>query len=123
MKIPILDHDGILMTSFQDDMTDRDGLSLQADLLAMIEETGSQGVLMDVSSLESIDSYQARMISETAVMAGILGCQVVLTGMQPQVALTLVELGSRLSTVRTALNVDMGLDLLRNTTAGENMQQ
>lgn len=116
MKVPILRQGGILMTSFQDDLTDRDALDLQADLMEMINDTGSVAVLMDVSSMRSIDSYQAKMISETAAMARLLGCEVVLSGVQPLVAMTLVELGDVISGVRNALNLEEGIALLSEIT-------
>lgn len=113
MKVPILQQGSTLLTSFQDDLTDRDALGLQADLLDMIEQTGATSVLMDVSSMAMIDSYQAKLISETAAMARLLGCEVVLSGIQPKVALTLVELGGSISGVLNALNVEEGMALLR----------
>lgn len=115
MKVPILRNGGILLTSFQDDMTDRDALNLQIDLLEMIEKTGDEAVLMDVTSMRTIDSYQAKMISDTAAMARLLGCEVVLSGIQPMVALTLVELGDVLSNIRTVLNIETGLALLQKS--------
>ena len=115
MKVPILQQGSTLLTSFQDDLTDRDALGLQADLLKMIEQTGATSVLMDVSSMVMIDSYQAKLISETAAMTRLLGCEVVLSGIQPKVALTLVELGGSISGVLNALNVEEGMALLRDT--------
>lgn len=115
MKVPILQQGSTLLTSFQDDLTDRDALGLQADLLKMIEQTGATSVLMDVSSMVMIDSYQAKLISETAAMTRLLGCEVVLSGIQPKVALTLVELGGSISGVLNALNVEEGMALLRET--------
>ena len=113
MKVPILQQGSTLLTSFQDDLTDRDALGLQADLLDMIENQGATSVLMDVSSMVTIDSYQAKLISETAAMTRLLGCEVVLSGIQPQVALTLVDLGGSITGVLNALNVEEGMALLR----------
>ena len=79
----------------------------------MIEQTGATSVLMDVSSMAMIDSYQAKLISETAAMTRLLGCEVVLSGIQPKVAMTLVELGGSISGVLNALNVEEGMTLLR----------
>ena len=118
MKVPILQQGSTLLTSFQDDLTDRDALGLQTDLLEMIERTGATSVLMDVSSMAMIDSYQAKLISETAAMARLLGCEVVLSGIQPKVALTLVELGGSISGVLNALNVEEGIALLREREDG-----
>jgi rsbT antagonist protein RsbS len=115
VRVPILRNGGILLTSFQDDMTDRDAHNLQIDLLEMIAETGDEAVLMDVTSMQTIDSYQAKMISDTAAMARLLGCEVVLTGIQPMVALTLVELGDVVSDIRTVLNIEKGLALLQES--------
>ncbi len=120
MKVPILQQGSTLLTSFQDDLTDRDALGLQTDLLEMIERTGATSVLMDVSSMAMIDSYQAKLISETAAMARLLGCKVVLSGVQPKVALTLVELGGSISGVLNALNVEEGIALLREREDGMN---
>lgn len=113
MKVPILRHGNVLLTSFQDDLTDRDAIDLQIDLLETIERTEADSVLMDVSSLEAVDSYQAKMISETAAMTRLLGCDVVLSGVQPKVAMTLVELGDVLAGVRTVLNLEQGLGILQ----------
>ncbi len=113
MKVPVLRHGNILLTSFQDDMTDRDGLQLQSDLLEMIQEVGAAGVLMDVTGLDAVDSYQAKMISDTASMAALLGSEVVLSGVQPKVAMALVELGDVMAGVRTVLNAQQGFELLQ----------
>ncbi len=120
MKVPMLQQGSTLLTSFQDDRTDRDALGLQTDLLETIERTGATSVLMDVSSMAMIDSYQAKLISETAAMARLLGCEVVLSGIQPKVALTLVELGGSISGVLNALNVEEGIALLREREDGTN---
>ncbi len=120
MKVPILQQGSILLTSFQDDLTDRDALGLQTDLLEMVERTGATSVLMDVSSMAMIDSYQAKLISETAAMTRLLGCEVVLSGIQPKVALTLVELGGSISGVLNVLSVEEGIALLRERENGMN---
>jgi rsbT antagonist protein RsbS len=119
MKVPILRHGNVLLTSFQDDLTDRDAIDLQIDLLDMIERTDADAVLMDVSSLEAVDSYQAKMLSETAAMTRLLGCDVVLSGVQPKVAMTLVELGDVLAGVQTVLNLEQGLDRLQPSSEPE----
>jgi rsbT antagonist protein RsbS len=89
-------------------------LQLQDDLTARIVQTRARGVLIDISSLEVVDSFIGRMISNIAAMARILDAETVVVGMQPAVAITLVELGLSLEGVRTALNVDKGMALLRN---------
>ncbi len=120
MNVPILQQGTTLLTSFQDDLTDRDALDLQADLLEMINQTDAKSILMDVSSMLVIDSYQAKLISETAAMSRLLGCEVVLSGIQPKVALTLVELGDAISGVQNALNVEEGIALLKQRDAEKN---
>jgi rsbT antagonist protein RsbS len=103
---------GYLLVTIQVDMHDQLALTLQEDLTAAITQYGSRGVLIDISSLEMVDSFIGRMISNIANMARILDAQTVVTGMQPAVAITLVELGLSLPGVRTALNVDRGMRLL-----------
>jgi rsbT antagonist protein RsbS len=112
MKIPILRRGEILLTSLQEDLTDRDIIDLQEDLLDMIGRTGSKGLVIDVTSLESIDSYLSKVLSETAAMVGALGCDVVISGIQPKVALTLLEMGSSIINVKTALDLEQGIDRL-----------
>lgn len=121
MKVPILQHGSVLLTSFQDDLTDRDGLNLQADLLEMIEEIQARAVLMDVTALEAVDSYQAKMITDTAAMARLLGCEVILSGIQPKVAITLVELGDTMTGIRTVLNLQQGLNMLQDVVGSDGM--
>jgi rsbT antagonist protein RsbS len=116
-KIPILKMGGFLLVSIQVDMHDRLALQLQDDLTARIVATRSRGVLIDISSLEVVDSFIGRMISNIAAMARVLDAQTVVVGMQPAVAITLVELGLSLDGVRTALNVDKGMLLLQEQVA------
>jgi rsbT antagonist protein RsbS len=112
-KIPILRMGRFLLVTIQVDMHDRLALQLQDDLTARIVQDRAHGVLIDISSLEVVDSFIGRMISNIAAMARVLDAQTVVVGMQPAVAITLVELGLSLSGVRTALNVDKGMALLR----------
>jgi rsbT antagonist protein RsbS len=112
-KIPILKMGRFLLVTIQVDMHDRLALQLQDDLTARIVKDRAHGVLIDISSLEVVDSFIGRMISNIAAMARVLDAQAVVVGMQPAVAITLVELGLPLSGVRTALNVDKGMALLR----------
>src|SRR6185312_4895629 len=112
-RIPILKLGEFLLVTIQVDMHDRLALSLQDDLTDRIVRTKARGVLMDISALEMVDCFIGRMIGNIAMMAGILDAPVVVTGMQPAVAITLVELGLSLPGVRTALDVDKGMDLLR----------
>jgi rsbT antagonist protein RsbS len=101
-----------VLVTIQVDMHDQLALTLQDDLTAAITQFGSRGVLIDISSLEMVDSFIGRMISNIANMARILDAHTVVTGMRPAVAITLVELGLSLPGVRTALNVDRGMRLL-----------
>ena len=94
-------------------MHDRLALSLQEDLTAQIVSSRARGVLIDISALDIVDSFIGRMLANIAAMARILDAQTVVVGMQPSVAITLVELGLSLPGIRTALNVDRGMDLLR----------
>ncbi len=116
-KIPILKMDKFLLVTIQVDMHDRLAMQLQDDLTERIVKTRARGVLIDISSLEVVDSFIGRMISNIAAMARILDAETVVVGMQPAVAITLVELGLSLEGVRTALNVDKGMALLRDRVA------
>ena len=111
-RVPILRIGDILLVSIQIDLQDHIALALQDDLSAKIVETGARGVLIDISALEIVDSFIGRMISTTAAVSRILDAETVVVGMQPAVAITLVELGLTLAGVRTALDVDRGLALL-----------
>ncbi len=102
-----------LLVTIQVDMHDRLALTLQDDLTNQIAQTGARGVLIDISALEIVDSFIGRMIANIAGMARVLDAETVVVGMQPAVAITLVELGLSLTGVRTALNVEKGMILLR----------
>jgi rsbT antagonist protein RsbS len=104
-----------LLVTIQVDMHDRLAMTLQDDLTNRISETGAKGVLIDISSLEIVDSFIGRMLGNIAFMSRVLDADTVVVGMRPAVAITLVELGMSLAGVRTALNVDAGMDLLRNS--------
>src|SRR5213592_3891371 len=104
-----------LLVSIQVDMHDRLAMALQDDLTARIVAVRARGVLIDISSLEVVDSFIGRMISNIAGMARVLDAETVVVGMQPAVAITLVELGLSLEGVRTALNVDKGMALLQKS--------
>ena len=111
-RIPILRIGNLLLVTIQVDMHDRLALQLQDDLTSRISTTGARGVLLDISSLEIVDSFIGRMISNIAAMARVLDAETVVVGMQPAVAITLVELGLSLPGVRTALDIDKGMSLL-----------
>lgn len=112
-RIPILKMGSLLLVTIQVDMHDQLALQLQDDLTARIVAAKARGVLIDISALEIVDSFIGRMISNIAAMARVLDAQTVVVGMQPAVAITLVELGLSLEGVRTALNVDKGMALLQ----------
>jgi rsbT antagonist protein RsbS len=114
-RIPILRLRDLLLVTIQVDMHDRLAMQLQDELTTRISETGARGVLIDISSLDIVDSFIGRMIANIAGMARVLDAQTVVVGMQPAVAITLVELGLTLPGVRTALNVDRGMALLERT--------
>jgi rsbT antagonist protein RsbS len=114
-RIPILKLGEFLLVSIQVDMHDRLALSLQDDLTEKIVATGAKGVLIDISALDIVDSSIGRMLGSIAGMSRILDAETVVVGMQPPVAITLVELGLSLPGIRTALNVDKGMELLRRS--------
>lgn len=115
-RIPILRMGQFLLVSIQVDMHDQLALQLQDDLTERIVATRARGVLIDISALQVVDSFIGRMINNVAVMARVLDAETVVVGMQPAVAITLVELGLSFGGVRTALNVDKGMALLRRQT-------
>src|SRR5215510_9092032 len=111
-NIPILKVNNALLVSIQVDMHDRLALQLQDDLTTRITDTKARGVLIDISALDVVDSFIGRMLGNIAAIARVLDAVTVVVGMQPAVAITLVELGLQLDGVRTALNVERGLALL-----------
>src|SRR6201997_1271305 len=112
-RIPILKMGEFLLVSIQVDMHDRLAMTLQDDLTERIVKTHAHGVLIDISSLDVVDSFIGRMLGHIAAMSRILDAETVVVGMRPAVAITLVELGLSLPGIRTALNVDKGMELLR----------
>jgi rsbT antagonist protein RsbS len=112
--IPILRMGEFLLVTIQVDMHDQLALQLQDDLTSKIEKTGARGVLLDISALDMVDSFIGRMIANISGMSRVLDASTVLVGMQPAVAITLVELGLNLPGVKTALNVERGMALLRD---------
>ena len=117
-RIPILKMGECLLVSIQVDMHDRLAMQLQDDLTTRIADTGARGVLIDISALEVVDSFIGRMLGNIAAMSRVLDAETVVVGMRPAVAITLVELGMSLSGVRTALNVEKGMELLSGSIGG-----
>ncbi|HVG03115.1 MAG TPA: STAS domain-containing protein [Nitrospira sp.] len=116
-RIPILKMGCFLLVTVQVDMHDRLAMTLQDDLTGRIVKDKAHGVLIDISSLEIVDSFIGRMIGNIASMAKVLDAETVVVGMRPAVAITLVELGLSLPGVRTALNVDKGVEMLNESIA------
>ena len=112
-RIPILKLGNSLLVSIQVDMHDRLAMTLQDDLTSAVVRSHAKGVLIDISSLEVVDSFIGRMLANIASMARVLDAETVVVGMRPAVAITLVELGLSLQGVRTALNVEAGMDMIR----------
>lgn len=119
-RIPILKMGDYLLVSIQVDMHDRLALALQDDLSEHIVRHSARGVLIDISALEIVDSFIGRVLGTIASVARVLDAATVVVGMRPAVAITLVELGVPLPGVRTALNIERGLELLRQTLAESN---
>lgn len=111
-RIPILRMGKLLLVTIQVDMHDRLAMTLQDDLTERIVKEQAKGVLIDISALDVVDSFIGRMINNTAAMASVLDASTVVVGMQPAVAITLVELGLTLTGVKTALNIEKGIALL-----------
>ncbi len=112
-KIPILKIGHFLMVAIQVDLYDRLALNLEADLVQAVSKTGAKGVLIDISSVSIVDSFMGRILGNIAGMSKVLDADTVIVGMQPAVAITLVELGLPLRGVQTALNVEKGMELLQ----------
>jgi len=118
-RIPILKMGDYLLVTIQVDMHDRLAMTLQDDLTEMIARTSARGVLIDISSLEIVDSFIGRMLGNIAAMSRVLDAETVVVGMRPAVAITLVELGLSLPGVRTALNVENGMRMLQGGAASQ----
>lgn len=118
-RIAILKLEQFLIVTIQVDMQDRTAMALQDDLTERISQTGAKGVLIDISALDMVDSFVGRMIANISSMSRIMDAHTVLVGMQPAVAITLVELGMTLDGVRTALNLERGMTILREATGAE----
>ncbi|RFZ82704.1 STAS domain-containing protein [Mucilaginibacter terrenus] len=113
-RIPILRMGQFLLVTIQVDLYDRLALDLEADLVKAVSKTGARGILIDISAVSIVDSFMGRIIGNIGVMSKLLDAETVVVGMQPAVAITLVELGLPLKGVYTALNVERGMDLLKS---------
>jgi rsbT antagonist protein RsbS len=113
-KIPILKMGGFLLVTIQVDLYDRLALTLESDLINMVSKTEARGVLIDISAVSIVDSFMGRILGNIASMSKIMDAETVVVGMQPAVAITLVELGLTLTGVYTALDVEKGMELLRS---------
>jgi rsbT antagonist protein RsbS len=113
--IPVLKVGSFLLVTIQIELHDELAMTLQDDLTQRLAKTGARGVLIDISALEIVDSFIGRMLAQISAIVGIMDATMVLVGMRPAVAITLVELGMTMAGVRTALNVDKGLTLLRDS--------
>lgn len=122
MRVPIVRLADILIATVQEDLRDGDALDLQERLTTDLERTGARGVLLDLSAVDTVDSFLGRLIHDLANVSQLLGAHTVIVGLQPSVAITLVELGVTLNGVRTALNPDRGLLLLRRLIASEQLR-
>lgn len=120
-RIPILQMGSALLVTIQVDMEDQTALTLQDDLSVKIAATGASGVLIDISALEIVDSFVGRMLVAISGIASVLDATTVVVGMQPAVAITLVELGLSLDGVKTALNVRRGMQMLETAQAGNHL--
>lgn len=113
-RIPILQMGKFLLVTIQVDLYDRLALNLESDLVQMVSKTGARGVLIDISALSIVDSFMGRIIGNIGNMSKIMDAETVVVGMQPAVAITLIELGLELRGVSTALNVEKGMALLHH---------
>jgi rsbT antagonist protein RsbS len=120
-RIPILQMGEFLLVTIQVDLQDQTALALQDDLSQKIEATGARGVLIDISAVEIVDSFIGRMLAGISGISRVLDATTVVVGMQPAVAITLVELGLSLQGVRTALNVERGMQMLRAVAAEDGL--
>lgn len=112
-RIPILRMGQFLLVTIQVDLYDKLALNLESDLVKMVSKTGARGVLIDISAVSIVDSFMGRILNNIAQMSKILDAETVVVGMQPAIAITLIELGLPLTGVHTALDVEKGMELLR----------
>jgi rsbT antagonist protein RsbS len=122
-RIPILKMGPFLLVTIQVDLYDRLALSLENDLINMVSKTGARGVLIDISAVSIVDSFMGRILGNIASMSRIMDAETVVVGMQPAVAITLVELGLTLQGVYTALDVEKGMELLQDKIGPDQLQE
>ncbi len=118
MQVPILRLKDVLLTSIQVDLTDQEALQFQSDMLNMVAKTDATGIVIDITAMEIVDSYMARVLNETATMVKVLGAEAVVCGMQPAVALTLIEMGRELVGVESTLNLDQAMEKIQELISG-----
>ena len=118
-RVPVIELDGVLIATVLDDIHDRDALRLQEDLSELLVRTGARGVLLDLTTVETVDSFLGRMVNDIAQVSRLLGAHTLVAGIQPAVAITLVELGLELRGVRTVLNPRKGMERLRRLIGDE----
>jgi rsbT antagonist protein RsbS len=123
LRIPILKIGNTLITSIQTELHDASAVQFKDDLLERIHTTRARGVVIDLTAVDLVDSFIGRLISDIGAMCSLMGTQVVLTGIQPAVAITLVELGLELPRIRTALNLEKGLALFQSLSEGIGHEQ
>lgn len=116
-RVPIIRVDGVLIATVLDEIHDRDALRLQEELSELLFRSDARGVLLDLSAVETVDSFLGRLLNEIATGTRLLGADTVVVGIQPAVAITLVELGLELKGVRTGLNAEKGMAMLRRLTS------
>ena len=118
-RVPIIRIEEVLVATVQEELEDRDAMDLEASLGQAIESSGARGVLLDLSVVETVDSFLGRVIDDIAQLSRLLGAQTVVVGLRPAVAITIMELGLQLKGVPTALNADKGMTMLRQLISQE----
>lgn len=116
---PVIEIEDVLIATVQEDLHDRDALVLQEDLIEALERSGARAVLLDISAVDTVDSFLGRLLNDIAVGTRLMGAHTVVVGVQPAVAITLVELGLELRGIRVALNAKKGIKLVRRLLKGE----
>ncbi len=123
MITPILTLGDVLLVAIQEDLSDDEIVELQEQIITRVSETRAAGLVIEISAIDMVDFYMARILNEISTMVNILGSQTVITGMQPAVAITLVDMGSELIGVKTALNLEKGLVEIQRSRSGINSRR